>query len=217
MDARGRAVQDGIRFLAEVASDPACVLTLWKAGSGGKVVGCFAGNPLPEILYAARLLPISLESPGDISLLSGPVDAWMSGTGSSFPSPRQEGLPRFDFPRIAPADLEEALNTVEAVAEWASTVSDFPASEEGIWKSIRVYATRRLLLDSFEARCDRDPGFLAQGERSDILRAGIFLPPETHSRLLVSILGIEQEPVRIAGKKDPGDPLILLAKRIVAG
>jgi hypothetical protein len=213
---RGRVVLEGIRFAAGVASAPSGVVTLWKAATGGKAVGCLPATPVPELLHAAVLLPIALESPEDLSLLSGQVDAWLVGADPPpFPVP-PGGLPRFAIPRVPPGNVEEALDRVEALAEWVCAVSGSPASEGGLWKSIRAHAARRSLLDALDERCARETAFLTPGERRDILRAGTFLPPEAHSRLLSSILGIDPEPAAIAAEGERGDPLIVLAKRIVA-
>jgi hypothetical protein len=110
--------------------------------------------------------------------------------------------------------LEEALERIEALAEWVEAVSGSPASEGGLWKSIRAYAIRRSLLDALDERITRESAFLTPEERRDIVRAGIFLPPEAHSRLLSSILG-EPEPAPILTEGEKGDPLIVLAKRLM--
>jgi hypothetical protein len=212
---RGRGVREGIRFAAGVSAAPSGVVTLWKAATGGKAVGCLPATPVPELLHAANLLPIALESPGDLSLLSDHIDAWLVGTDPSpFPVPTG-GIPRFAFPRLAPGSVEEALDRVEALAEWASAVSGSPTSEGGLWKSIRAHANRRSLLDALNERCARQMAFLTPQERRDIGRAGIFLPPEAHSRLLSSILGIDHEPAAVAAEGEKGDPLIALARRMV--
>jgi len=206
---------EGIRFAAEVASDPSGVVTLWKAATGGKAAGCLPATPVPELLHAANLLPITLESPEDLSLVSGQVNAWLvGGDPPPFPVP-SEGIPRFAFPRVPPGSLEDALDRVEALAEWAGAVSGFPASEGALWKSIRAHATRRSLLDALDERCIRETAFLTREEHRDIVRAGIFLPPEAHSRLLSSILGIDPEPAAILAEGERGDPLIVLAKRLI--
>jgi hypothetical protein len=217
MPMRGRVVLEGIRFAAGVASDPSGVVTLWKAATGGKAAGCIPATPVPELLHAAGLLPIALESPEDLSLFSGQVDAWLVGADPPrFPVP-SEAIPRFAFPGVPPESVEEALDRVEALAEWAGAVSGSPASEGALWKSIRAHATRRALLVALDERCARETAFLTPDERHDIVRAGIFLPPEAHSRVLSSILGIDHEPAALAAEGEKGDPLILLAKRIVAG
>lgn len=216
MPVRGRGVLEGIRFAAGVASDPSAVVSLWKVATGGKAVGCLPATPVPELLHAADLLPIALESPEDLSLLSGRVDAWLVGVDPSpFPFP-PGGIPRIAFPSVPPGSVEEALDRVEALAEWACGVSGTPASEGGLWKSIRAHAVRRSLLDALDERCARETAFLTPEERRDIVRAGIFLPPEAHSRLLASILGIDHESAAIAAEGERGDPLIVLARRIVA-
>lgn len=215
MPLRGRVVLEGIRFAAGAASDLSAVVTLWNAATGGKAVGCLPATPVPELLHATGLLPIALESPEDLSLLSGQVDAWLIGADPSpLPSP-SGGIPRFVFPRVPPGSVEEALDRVEALAEWAGGVSGSPASEGALWKSIRAYATRRSLLDALDERCARETGFLTPEERRDIVRAGIFLPPEAHSRLLSSILGIDHQLAAIAAEGERGDPLIVLAKRLM--
>jgi hypothetical protein len=217
MPVRGRVVLEGIRFAADVSADPSGVVTLWKAATGGKAAGCLPANPVPELLHAARLLPIALESMEDLSLLSGQVDAWLVGVDPSpFPVP-SGGIPRFAFPIVPPGSVEEALDRVEALAEWACAVSGSPASEGALWKSIRAHGTLRSLLDALDERCARETAFLTPEERRDIRRAGIFLPPEAHSRLLSSILGIDPELVAISTEGEKGDPLIVLARRIVAG
>jgi len=215
MPVRGRAVLEGIRFAAGVASDPSGVVTLWKAATGGKAIGCLPGSPVPELLHASNLLPVAFESPEDLSLLSGRIDAWLVGADPSpFPIP-PGGRPRFAFPQVPTACVEEALDRVEALAEWAGAVSGSPASEGGLWKSIRVYSTLRSLLGALEARIAGEAAFLTPEERRDVGRAGIFLPPEACSRLLHSILGTDPEPAGLPSEGEKGDPLIVLAKRML--
>jgi hypothetical protein len=212
---RGRVVLEGIRFAAGVASAPSGVLILWKVATGGKAVGCLPATPVPELLHAACLLPIALESPEDLSLFSGKVDAWLVGADPSpFPVP-SGGSPRFAFPCVPPGSVEEALDRVEALAEWAGAVSGSPASEGALWKSVQACATHRSLLDALDERCARETAFLTPEERRDIVRAGIFLPPEAHSRLLSSILGIDHELTGIPTEGERGDPLIVLARRLM--
>ncbi|MFZ2223856.1 MAG: hypothetical protein WAV26_04125 [Candidatus Deferrimicrobium sp.] len=215
MGDRGRAVLEGIRFAAGVATDPSGVVTLWKSATGGKAIGCLPEAPVPELLHASNLLPIAFESPGDLSLLSGRVDGWfVLGEPSPFCMP-PGGPPRFFFPRLPPGNVEEALDRVEALAEWAGAVSGSPASEGRLWKSIRAHATLRALLAALAERCHREPAFLTPVERRNVVRAGIFLPPEAHSRLLSSILEIDPEPAAGPSEGEEGDPLIVLARRLI--
>ncbi|HAM33409.1 MAG TPA: hypothetical protein DDX05_08530 [Deltaproteobacteria bacterium] len=198
---RGRSVSEGIRFAAGVASDPSGVVILWKALTGGKVVGWLpsAFAPVPEILHAAGLLPIALESGEDRPGWSGRIDVWMEGDETK------------------PANVEEALDRVEALVEWTGNAAGRPASEGAIWKSLRAYAIRRSLLATLDERCARETEFLTPAEHKDIVRAGIFLPPEAHSRLLSTILGLDDNSVINPSGEERGDPLLVLAKRIVAG
>ena len=211
------AVLEGIRFATSVVSDPSGVVTLWKTATGGKAVGCLPGTPVPELLHAADLLPIALDSPEELSLVSGHIDAWLVGMDASPFSIPSEGRPCFTFPCVPPGSLEEALDRVEALAEWACVVSGSPASEGSLWRSLRAYATRRSLLDALDERCALEIAFLTPEERRDIVRAGSFLPPQAHSRLLSSILGIEPDPAVLPAEGEKGDPLIVLARRIIAG
>ena len=212
---RGRGVPEGIRFAREVVSSPSAVVTLWKAATGGKAVGCLPESPVPELLHASNLLPIAFEIPEDLSLFSGRIDAWLVGADPSPFSIPPGGEPRFAFPRMPPGSVEEALDRVEALAEWAGAVSGSPPSEGGLWKSIRAHAARRSLLDALAGRVTRETAFLTPAERRDIVRAGIFLPPEAHSRLLSSILGIDPDPAILPPEGEKGDPLIVLARRLM--
>jgi hypothetical protein len=214
---RGRVVLGGIRFARDVVSSPSAVVTVWKTATGGKAVGCFPGTPVPELLHAANLFPIVLESPGDLSLVSDHIDAWLVGTDSSPFSVPPDGKPRFTFPCVPPVSVEDALDRVEALTEWAGAVSGTPVSEGGLWNSIREHATRQALFDALYERCSREPAFLTPDECNDIVRAAHFLPPDAHSRLLSSILGVDSEPAVVTAEGERGDPLIVLAKRIVAG
>ena len=212
---RGRVVLEGILFSAGIASNPSDVVTLWKTATGGKTVGCLPSTPVPELPHAAGLLPIALESREDLSLFSGQVNAWLveGDLPPSFTLPAS--IPSFAFPRVSPVSLEEALERIEALAEWAGAVSGSPVFEGGVWKSIRAYAIRRSLLKALDERSSREPPFLTPEERRNIVRAGIFLPPEAHSRLLSSILGIGPDPAAILTEGEKGDPLIVLARRLM--
>ena len=196
-----RSVSEGIRFAAGVASDPSGVVILWKALTGGKAVGRLpsASAPVPEILHAAGLLPIALDSVEDRPRWAGRIDVWLEGDETK------------------PANVEEALDRVEALVEWAGNAAGHPASEGAIRKSLRAYAIRRSLLAALDERCARDAEFLTPAEREDIVCAGIFLPPEAHSRLLSTILGLDEKPMVNPPEGERGDPLLVLAKRIVAG
>jgi len=212
---RRRVVLEGIRFASGVASSPCDVVTLWKAATGGKIVGCHPPSNVPELPHSAGLLPIALESREDLSLFSGRVNAWLTETDLPSFSAHPVSIPRFVFPGAAPASLEEALERIEALAEWVDAVSGSPPSEGGLWKSIRAYAFRRSLLHALDERSTRESGFLTPAERRSIVRAGLFLPPEAHARLLSSILGVDSGTAAIPAEGEKGDPLIVLAKRLM--
>ena len=212
---RGRLVLEGIRFAAGVASGPSGVVTLWKAATGGKTVGCVPFSPVPEILHAAGLLPIALESREDIALFSGQVNGWLveEDLPPSFPLPASD--PALRVPSRTAAASRRGAGAGRGLAEWVDAVSGSPASEGGLWKSIRAYGIRRSLLYALDERIAREPAFLTPEERRVIDRAGIFLPPEAHSRLLSAILGVDPEPAAIPPEEEKGDPLIVLAKRLM--
>lgn len=213
MTLRAPALIEGIRFAAGLASAPSAVVNLWKVATGGKIVGGLPSIPVPELLHAADLLPIPVESRDDVSLLSGQVDAWLVREGPlPFPVP-DASSPRFALPVTKPTGVEEALDRLEALAEWACSVSCIPASEGALWKSIRAHDARRSLIEKLDDRCAREPAFLAPDERRDIVRAGLFLPPESYSRLLSGILGVDPEPAAVPPGGERGDPLIVLARR----
>jgi hypothetical protein len=190
-------------------------LTLWKATTGGKTVGCLPATPVPELLHAAGLLPIALDSPRELSLFSGEMDAWLLEADLPLIPDLPVSIPRFGFPRVPPARLEEALERIEALAEWADSLSGSHASEGALWKSIRSYAIRRTLLQALLERCSREARFLTPEERSDLVRAGTYLPPEAHSRILSSILGVEPDLAPMLAEGEKGDPLIFLANRLM--
>jgi len=194
---RGRLVSEGIRFAEEVSFEPSAIVTLWKALTGGIVAGFLPSTPVPELLHAAGLLPVALDCPEDPIRRSGRIDVCVPAVGA------------------IPSNLEEALDRVEALAEWAGTVSGSPVTEGAIWKSIRAFDARRILLSTLEERSARNPDFLTREERDDIVRSGAFLPPEAHSRLLSLILGIDYGPAAPPAEGERGDPLIVLAKRLM--
>ena len=131
MPVRGQVIVEGIRFAADVAFDPSGVVTLWKHATGGKTVGCLPPAAFPELPHAAGLLPIAIESPEDLSLFSGQVDAWLVGADPSpFPA-FPVAIPRFAFPRVPPVSVEEALDRIEALAEWVGVRVGFSGIRGG--------------------------------------------------------------------------------------
>ncbi len=200
---RGRNVSEGIRFASAVASDPSGVILLWKSITGGMAVGCLPCGWVPEILDAAGLLPIRMESEEAGAEFSGWIDAWLTSTSTG---PVSAGRKH--------SKEVEALDRLEAIAEWAKSVSGMPVSEGALWKSLRSYKALCGHLSALEERCLREPGFLAEQERRDLVRAGTFLPAKAYSRLLCSILGIEQDSAAIPHEGESGDPMIVLARRL---
>lgn len=212
---RGQVASEAIRFAAKAATDPSGIIALWKAQTGGKTVGCSPPTPIPELLYSAGMLPLQVESPADLSLFERTADAWLWGTCTSASPPPSSPVPRFAFSTMKTNRLDEALDRVEALAEWAEAATGYPASEGSLWKSIHAYAARDALLREMDERCGRMRSFLSHEERRDIVRAGSFLPPEAHSRLLAQVLGFGFESASAGGDRERGDPRIMLAKRLL--
>jgi hypothetical protein len=97
------------------------------------------------------------------------------------------------------------LDLLESLAEWAGNVSGRPVTEGKLWKSIRAYRERNVLL-----------GLLADGEARNLARAGDFLPPETHCILLSRYLPAGRQPASATPEEDRGDPLLVLCRRFAA-
>jgi len=186
--------QEWVLFAARVVGDPGRAVALWKTVSGWRAACCSRRFPFPEILHSVELLPVPAAS----------------GRG---------GLPR-DIPCDArvpegdpwPADAEGALDRVEALAEWAESVTGRRCTEGALDRSLRSYAERAAAVRALAARCASDPGFLSPGAHRTLLEAGDFLPAESHSRLLRAVLGSDT-PVQ-AVRVPSGDPFVSLARRI---
>jgi hypothetical protein len=210
-----RGFPEALRFATDVATDPGGVVTLWKSATGGKAAGCLPRTPVPELLHAAGLLPIPFDSIGDLSRFIGLLDALLVGPEVfRFPD-CPGGMPRFTFPGAPPGTLEEALDRIEALAEWAGAVSGSPPSEGALRKAMRTFALRRSLLCALDERCERETAFLTPAVRGDVVRAGHFLPPDAHSRLLSSILRMDHPAAPTPVEGERGDPLIVLARRLL--
>ena len=181
-------------------------------------MGCIPPIPVPEILHAASLLPVSWAAPELSGEIRPPLDAWVVAPGRVPGWRLAERVPRFEFPAVPPAGLAAALDLLESLAEWAGLLSGVPVTEGRLWKSIRAYREREELLDLFGAqRAEGEPSTPC-GSAADLSRAGDYLPPESHSLLLADFLGVPYLYGRPSpeGEGDREEPLLRLARRIAA-
>lgn len=213
---RGPDPEMALRFAARVVADPARAVGLWRSVTGCKAVGCIPPIPVPEILHAAGLLPVSLTLPDIPRTLRYRLDAWVVGPDGPPLQDPSEAKDRFEFPTVPPVDLAGALDLLESLAEWAGILSGRTVTEGALGKSVRAYRERKDLLLLFEAHGGKGTGFPPGGDEGDVARAGDFLPPETHSRLLALSLRIPQHGTAAPGTAEREDPLVHLARRIVA-
>jgi hypothetical protein len=206
---------DALRFAARVVADPAHTVGLWRSLTGCKAVGCVPPIPVPEILHAAGLLPISLAVQEIPRALRSRLDAWVVAPDGMSAQKPVEGKGRFEFPTVPPADLAAALDLLESLAEWAGVLSGRPVTEGGLWKSVRAYRERNDLLILFEAHGGKVDGLPSGVTAGDIARAGDFLPPEAHSLLLAQSLRMPSSATPASWREESEDPLLRLARRMI--
>jgi len=211
----GPAPELAFRFAARIVADPAHAVGLWRSVTGCKAVGCVPPIPVPEILHAAGLLPVSLAVRKIPGSLWSCVDAWVVAPGD--PPLREPATEkgRFEFPTVPPVDLAAALDLLESLAEWASQLSGRPVTEGGLWKSVRAYRERNYLLSLYEDRSEKGDGLPPGAAAGDIASAGNYLPPEAHSRLLAQSLRIGCPDTPGSWKEEREDPLLRLARRMM--
>jgi len=185
---------EAVRFAAETVSDPAAAVRRWKVLSGRKAVGCPLRFPVPEVIACVGMLPVFAPSGEALRSLRPWLDAWVR--------------PAVPFPQ----GLEEALDRVESLAEWAESVSGSPCTEGALGKTLLAFAERDAVLRLLSERCAADPGLIERTAFRNVDRSGRYLPAEAHALLVKRILG---EGVRTAEPLEvKGDPLLHLARRI---
>ncbi|MBP2674526.1 MAG: hypothetical protein H6Q84_1366 [Deltaproteobacteria bacterium] len=203
---------EGVRFAALAASEPSLAVRRWKVLSGRKAVGCSPRFPVPEILHCVGLLPVLARDGEEILRLEPLVDAWAFEAGQDGGvAATGEEKPVFLLEDPVPATLADALDRVEALAEWAEKLSGEPCSEGALEKSLRAYEERDVLIRRLAERCGTSPGFLDPGVHRALVSSACFLPAETHAILLGRVLGADV-PEGPTGE-EAGDPFLRLAHR----
>lgn len=183
-----------IRFAVRVVGDPGRAVSLWKAVSGWRAACCPPGFPFPEILHSVELLPVFVPSAGNVLPGHIPCDVRVPAVDPSAPDP------------------ESALDRVEALAEWAESVTGRKCTEGALDRSLRSYAERAEAARVLATFCRAVPAFLPPEAHRAVLEAGDFLPVESHVRLLRGVLGPEAPATTLAAPS--GDPFLGLALRI---
>jgi hypothetical protein len=171
--------------------------------------------PVPEILHAGDLLPVQLGAPEIPDRLLPRIDAWIVAPGRPPLPDSESGKPRFAFPTEPFPDAASALDLLESLAEWVAAVSGHPVTEGALWKSIAAYRERNGFLPFLASGLARVRMFPSDAEAADLVRAGDFLPPGTHSLLLARALagrgpGNTENPAQVRG-----DPLVFLSGRLL--
>jgi hypothetical protein len=210
---RGIPAEERIRFASRVVSNPGPAISFWKALSGWKAARCPLRFPAPEVLHSVEMLPVFAETGEAPSLLRIPYDAWIEDPANpGIDAPGDRGQVHFVLPDPIPGDTENALDLIEAVAEWAEAVTGRRCTEGALDKSLRAYGERDAWFRALAGRCEAEPGFLAPAALRNVLRSGNFLPVDSHTRLLKGILGRDVPAAAATGTR--GDPFLSLARRI---
>lgn len=201
--------EDALRFAERTCADPAGAASRWKALTGGKAVGCFPPLVPEEILHAAGILPVTVRgdeyrgSSGPWSVLDGWVFSPVHGLPQDpdyFPADPASGKPQFRIlfmhRRMKVPSMEETLDQVEMLREWAADVSGREVSDGALSKSISSYNENRMLLSGLEERLSSCPGAFSAREVFLLIRSAAALPREAHSFLLRSALSRTPTPAR---------------------
>ncbi len=202
---------EGMRFAARVASDPSFAVRRWKALSGRKAVGCPPLFPFPEILHCVGLLPVFARNGEERRSLAPQIDAWVVESSRPDAAAFDEGKEVFLLPDPVLPGLAGALDRVEALAEWAESLSGEACTEGALWKSLRAFRERDALMRDLSVRFAASAGIPGPGRFGDLFSAGRFLPAETHAILLKRILG-DVHPAGTMEEEEGGDPFLFLAR-----
>ncbi len=206
--------EDALRFAGRTCGDPAGAASRWKALTGGKAVGCIPPLVPEEILHAAGILPVTVRG-DEYGGSSGPwsvLDGWVFSPAPCMPAdPRYlppdpySDKPRFRivfFPRrMKVPSMEETLDQVEMLREWAGDVTGKTVSDGALSKSISAYNENRTLLSGLEERLSSFPGAFSAREVFRLVRSAAALPREAHTLLLRSALSRKSTPERRVAAK----------------
>jgi len=210
----GPGAWEAVRFASRVVADPAHAVGLWRAVTGGKAAGCLSPMPVPEILHAAGVLPVQLADEPFSRAVRSLMDAWISDPNRTPSNDIAGEKPRFGFPAGPFPDPASTLDLLESLAEWAGFLSGRPPTADSLWKSIRAFREREDLLRLLQDRGGGWDRSLPEGDAADLVRAGSFLPPESHSRLLATVLRFSRPAEPVYPEEEKGDPLLVLSLRL---
>jgi hypothetical protein len=128
-----------VRPIAALAgSDPSGFVRNWRALTGGKAIAAFPPFTAPELVHSFGMLPVLAESAAAVRSFSDIVDGWIGPEDRASDLPLPAGIPFFPIPGEWPTDVADALDLLEAVAEWAGSVSGRPYSEGALRKSLAI-------------------------------------------------------------------------------
>jgi benzoyl-CoA reductase subunit C len=200
--------EDALRFAGRTCADPAGSASRWKALTGGKAVGCLPPLVPEEIIHAAGILPVTVRgdeyggSSGPWSVLDGWVFSPVHGLPqdpANFLDDTASGKPQFRIlftpRRMKVPSMEETLDQVEMLREWACDFSGRTVTDGALSKSIYSYNENRMLLSELEERLASCPGAFSAREVFRLIRSAAALPREAHSLLLRSALSRTPAPV----------------------
>lgn len=203
-----------LRFAGRTSSDPAGAVSRWKALSGGKAIGCLPFFIPEEVLHAAGTLPVTVcgdeygAECGRWEVLDGfvfPPVAGLPPDTMDMLAGAVPGLPQvsleFSSRAMAVPSMEEALDRVELLREWAGELSGRHATDGALEKSIGVFNENRRLFSVLEERAASEPGAYSAGELCRLFRSALALPPEAHSELLHAALSRHSAPRRTSGAR----------------
>jgi hypothetical protein len=209
----GVAAEESIRFASAVVEDPENAVSRWKTVSGWRAAACPAGFSAREILHSVELLPVVAGAGEETFAAHLPCDAWILDPGAGFTAPGGGNAgPIYRFAERVPANMEEALDRIEGLAEWAESFTGRRCTEGALERSLRAYRERDIWGRALAERCAADRGFLAPVAARNVVRAGDFLPVEAHTILLARIVGVDVRPA--VPPVTVEDPFLLLALRL---
>ncbi|NNF83633.1 MAG: 2-hydroxyacyl-CoA dehydratase [Deltaproteobacteria bacterium] len=137
----------------------------------------------------------------------GEIDAWVfPSTCDTFQNafevlfPPEIECPRFPFVFPASSEIpgatEYMLDRMEVFREWAGEISGREVSEGALERAIGAYNENLQAFGLLEKRMRDSPGSFSGVELFTLARAGMVLPRDGHTKILVGALSRSREPSR---------------------